>query len=98
MNNKGFTLVELLAVVILLITISLFVMPRIVDVIKDGDKIYINVGDKGKSNCIASTGQTLVTCAGGYNGGGQAKTSDTYGYAGSGGGATHIATSPGVLH
>lgn len=38
MNNKGFTLVELLAVVILLITISLFVMPRIVDVIKDGDK------------------------------------------------------------
>ena len=62
-----------------------------------GDKIYINVGDKGKSNCIASTGQTLVTCAGGYNGGGQAKTSDTYGYAGSGGGATHIATIPGLL-
>ena len=38
MNNKGFTLIELLAVVILLITIFLFVMPRIVDVIKDGDK------------------------------------------------------------
>lgn len=62
-----------------------------------GDEIYINVGDKGKSNCIASTGQTLVTCAGGYNGGGQAKTSDTYGYAGSGGGATHIATISGLL-
>ena len=62
-----------------------------------GDKIYINVGDRGKSNCIASTNQTLVTCAGGYNGGGRAKTSDIYGYAGSGGGATHIATTSGLL-
>lgn len=43
MNNKGFTLIELLAVVILLITIFLFVMPRIVDVIKDGDKTKENI-------------------------------------------------------
>ena len=43
MNNKGFTFIELLAVVILVITISLFVMPRIVDVIKDGDKTKENI-------------------------------------------------------
>ena len=65
--------------------------------LNEGDRIYINIGGQGVSNCVASTGQTLVTCAGGYNGGGQAKTADTYGYVGSGGGATHIAKVSGLL-
>ena len=65
--------------------------------LNEGDKIYINIGGQGVSNCVASTGQILVTCAGGYNGGGQAKTADTYGYVGSGGGATHIAKVSGLL-
>lgn len=62
------------------------------------NKIFINVGGKGKSNNNNRTADT----AGGYNGGGTAGacTMDLkYGdmYVASGGGATHIATASGLL-
>ena len=62
-----------------------------------GDKLYINVGGAGTDDCRED-------CDGGYNGGGIASGSDGAGYgaiyvitAGSGGGATSIATETGLL-
>lgn len=54
------------------------------------DKLYINVGGKGE---IAVN----TTISGGYNGGGKANTGSSNDIAGSGGGATHIAISSGLL-
>lgn len=58
------------------------------------ETIYINIG--GAGNTVTSA---VSTVAGGYNGGGQAYSTDSYGTNnyGSGGGATHIATKSGVL-
>ena len=58
-----------------------------------GIKTYINVGGAGKTGYKNSAGYLT---AGGYNGGGN-NTSAIYGYGGTGGGATHIATSTGLL-
>ena len=59
--------------------------------LEEGEILYINVGGKGG---IANNG----TAEGGYNGGGSATTESDDNYAGSGGGATHIATSSGLLN
>ena len=61
--------------------------------LKNKDTLYINIGGAGTFR-----GGTNLTIPGGYNGGGTStiKYSTTI-YAGSGGGATHIATSPGLL-
>ena len=57
--------------------------------------LYINVGGSGKAN-NGTSDKNLVN--GGYNGGGHSKRSaDTSGRVSSGGGATHIATSSGLL-
>ena len=53
-----------------------------------GDTVYITVGCAGESLENASVGTTV---AGGYNGGGYAKSGSTYSMQGSGGGATHFA-------
>ena len=58
-----------------------------------GIKSYINVGGSGKTGSIGAAGYFT---AGGYNGGGS-NTSAIYGYGGTGGGATHIATKSGLL-
>ena len=59
------------------------------------DVLYINVGGSGKAN-NGTSDKNLVN--GGYNGGGHSKRSaDTSGRVSSGGGATHIATSSGLL-
>ena len=55
--------------------------------LKKGDILYLNVGGQGVSSNAESTFTT-----GGYNGGGNANYS-----AGTGGGATHIATKTGLL-
>ena len=57
----------------------------------ENDKIYINVGGQGG----ISTTDTVLN--GGYNGGGNARSRGTNYSFGSGGGATHIATSSGLL-
>lgn len=58
----------------------------------EGTKLYISVGEEGKSQCIR------YKCTGGYNGGGDSGPHDyDYHYMASGGGATHIATSTGLL-
>ena len=54
--------------------------------------LYINVGGKGLQN----DEEIGVTLAGGYNGGG-VNTKDSWGVGSSGGGATHIAFSSGLL-
>lgn len=59
--------------------------------LKKGEIIYVTVGGKGNS-CYG----TYVTCTGGYNGGGSAKTYQGSSAAG-GGGATHISKTPGLL-
>lgn len=59
--------------------------------LRRGEVIYITVGSKGKG-----CGGTYVTCSGGYNGGGTAKTYQNSNAAG-GGGATHISKTPGLL-
>ena len=58
-----------------------------------GQKVYINVGGVGQY----TTGDASV--AGGYNGGGAGgcDNDNSNGYCGSGGGATHIATTSGLL-
>lgn len=53
--------------------------------LKKGDKLYINVGGKGRSDCTDH-------CKGGYNGGGSAATNWS-----SGGGATTISTESGTI-
>ena len=59
-----------------------------------GESLYINVGGQGTTT--PSTANSLAP--GGYNGGGDATNSNVDGsYSGSGGGATHIATSSGLL-
>ncbi|MCR4581170.1 MAG: InlB B-repeat-containing protein, partial [Bacilli bacterium] len=61
-----------------------------------GDKLYVNVGGAGQDGCLS-------ICDGGYNGGGIAggatsSLGEIYNVnAGSGGGATHIATKSGLL-
>ena len=55
----------------------------------EGKRLYINVGGKGPKDSDN---------AGGYNGGGRAYPNSAGGSVGSGGGATHIATSTGVLN
>jgi hypothetical protein len=55
-------------------------------------KLYINVGGQG-----VNTTKTNLLAPGGYNGGGAGKDYRDYRGAGSGGGATHIALSSGLL-
>lgn len=43
MKKDGFTLVELLAVVIILAIISLFVMPKVADLIKSGNSTNASI-------------------------------------------------------
>ena len=59
----------------------------------DTEKLYVNVGGAGRTGQLSESG---VFTSGGYNGGGD-NYSSQYGYAGTGGGATHIATSSGYL-
>ena len=63
--------------------------------LEEGETVYIHVGGKGASECITSY---TNKCYGGYNGGGNAgaHTGNTVWTAG-GGGATHIASSKGIL-
>ena len=56
-----------------------------------GEQLYVNVGGAGKKG----TAQSAIS--GGYNGGGNAYGASNGKTVGSGGGATHIATKPGVL-
>ena len=56
-------------------------------------KVYINAGGTGTIGKMTSS---AIVTSGGYNGGG-ANTSNQYGYGTTGGGATHIATSSGLL-
>ena len=58
---------------------------------KKGDKLYINVGGVGTGSNIGGT------ITGGYNGGGDAKTSSSTEPVASGGGATSVATKSGLL-
>jgi len=62
-----------------------------------GEELFIYVGGKGTNNCVSSNNGSVVTCAGGYNGGGTGYSSDTYRYTSGGGGATHIAKVSGLL-
>ena len=64
-----------------------------------GDTLYIYVGGQGKNALDGTKKDSVITVTGGYNGGGVGKalTSNTYTNAGSGGGATHIATASGLL-
>ena len=55
--------------------------------------IYINVGGNGITGQLGESG---ILTRGSYNGGGS-NTSSQYGYGSTGGGATHIATSSGLL-
>ena len=57
----------------------------------EGDTLYINVGGQGES-------ATKTTATGGYNGGGSGKDYSDGRGTGSGGGATHIALSSGLLN
>ncbi len=56
-------------------------------------KIYINIGGAGTTGKLDAS---FVVTPGGYNGGG-INTSDVYGYGATGGGATHISTTSGLL-
>ena len=56
--------------------------------LKQGEKLYINVGGKGSGNCPVDNN----TCKGSYNGGAKGGL-----YIAAGGGATHIATASGLL-
>ncbi|MBR1416361.1 MAG: hypothetical protein IJ572_00895 [Bacilli bacterium] len=61
--------------------------------LSNNDTLYINVGGQGTSIYHSDT-----VIAGGYNGGGSARSiNDADVYVGAGGGATHIATSSGLL-
>ena len=62
-----------------------------------GETLYINIGGQGTSNGTTTANGTFKTYNGGYNGGGNARVSDYYGYVGGGGGATHIAKVSGTL-
>ena len=57
------------------------------------DVLYINVGGQGESTINSNSGLK----AGGYNGGGDGYSGDSYNYPGGGGGATHVATTSGLL-
>ncbi|MBR5663001.1 MAG: prepilin-type N-terminal cleavage/methylation domain-containing protein [Bacilli bacterium] len=61
--------------------------------LKKGDRLYINVGGQGESECITSN------CNGGYNGGGGSivYTGDQNNITSGGGGATHVALVSGLL-
>lgn len=61
--------------------------------LKKDDKLYINVGGQGESDCVSSN------CNGGYNGGGNGivYTGDQNNHVSGGGGATSIAFSSGLL-
>ena len=66
--------------------------------LKENDKLYIVVGEQGKTGI--GDGASRVTVIGGYNGGANNLAGYSYStdnYFGSGGGATHIATSTGLL-
>ena len=60
--------------------------------LNEGEKLYIVVGGKGTNN------STLETIPGGYNGGGTGAGSANLVYSSSGGGATHIAKTTGLLN
>ena len=57
---------------------------------------YINIGGQGTNNCFEDSSDTSL-CPGGYNGGGYGRGADSITGSSSGGGATHIATSSGLL-
>ena len=66
--------------------------------LKENDKLYVVVGEQGKTGI--GDGKSRVTVIGGYNGGANNLAGYSYStdnYFGSGGGATHIATSTGLL-
>ena len=58
-----------------------------------GDKLYINIGGEGESNCVS------YNCQGGYNGGGQSGhySGDNLNYTSGGGGATSITKTSGII-
>ena len=66
--------------------------------LKENDKLYVVVGEQGKTGI--GDGKSRVTVIGGYNGGANNLAGYSYStdnYFGAGGGATHIATSTGLL-
>lgn len=66
--------------------------------LNENDKLYVVVGEQGKTGI--GDGVSRVTVIGGYNGGANNLAGYSYStdnYFGSGGGATHIATSTGLL-
>ena len=67
-----------------------------IHLIKD-EVIYIYVGGAGNGNCKTNTNLVIVTCTGGYNGGGNGYSGDAMAYVGGGGGTTHIAKKIGLL-